>query len=762
MKKVGFLNIGSVAVLVLSVSVFLLAPVASVVTAEALSPGTLDPTFGNNGIVMEDFGAGNASGKEVLIQPDGKIVLAGETYDSSVFTHDFSLVRFNADGSPDTSFGTGGMAIADSGSSVQDYGMGAALQADGKVVVVGYSGSYPDIEMAVARFNANGSLDTSFATGGWYISNFPYCAYAYDVAIQSDGKIVVSGEVQDGSEAGDFAVWRFNANGTLDAGFGTGGVVTTDFNEFYESAIGVVIQADGKIVAVGGVGNEDEDYFYIAMARYTANGSLDATFDGDGMLTSSPTGNDFEWGSDIAVKADGKLIVFGSGYGSNQDFLITRYNANGSLDTTFGSSGGYTLTDISGDDSSQRLAMQPDDKIVAAGYSSSGPMSAFSLARFNADGSLDTGFGTGGSTTTAVGVDNAYARGVALQADGKIVLGGSALPEGSIIQTYAAARYGSGLTVNNSGDSGSGDGGNEEAGDLQICPVGVPGGGCSASGVSVSVPSTAVPDGSQVIITQSATGNFSLGGVVYDIKVIGPDGNEIHVFDPPLEICLTPGTDLLNTVGWQLSKLTMFHNHSGDNWQPLYASYVKNGMVCAKTWQLSEFALGQSSLPNTGFAPGVVQTLPPQPIQKAYSETGSMALEIPRIGVKMPIVGVPFTDTGFDVTWLGQQAGWLDGTAFPTWEGNSVITGHVYDANGQPGPFANLRTLWYGDQIVIRAWGQRYIYAVRSVQQIQPDNLQPFQHEEDLSWLTLITCRGYDEESGEYRYRTVVRAVRVE
>jgi LPXTG-site transpeptidase (sortase) family protein len=167
-----------------------------------------------------------------------------------------------------------------------------------------------------------------------------------------------------------------------------------------------------------------------------------------------------------------------------------------------------------------------------------------------------------------------------------------------------------------------------------------------------------------------------------------------------------------------------------------------------------------AALPATGFAPGRVTTLPLQ--DAPYADLGNLWLEVPRLGVKMPIVGVPQSNGEWNVTWLGDQAGWLNGTAFPTWEGNSVITGHVYDAFGRPAPFVHLNWLWYGDKIIVHAWGGEYVYEVRQVKSVLPEALSTALKHEDLPWVTLVTCRGYDEASNSYKYRVLVRAVLVE
>ncbi|MRR38475.1 class F sortase, partial [bacterium] len=159
-------------------------------------------------------------------------------------------------------------------------------------------------------------------------------------------------------------------------------------------------------------------------------------------------------------------------------------------------------------------------------------------------------------------------------------------------------------------------------------------------------------------------------------------------------------------------------------------------------------------LPNTGFAPGEITGLPAQPEERAYQQSDSLWLEIPSQGIQMSILGVPLVDGEWDVSWLGRRAGWLNGTAYPTTEGNSVITGHVYLPNGQPGPFVNLRNLRWGNQIIVHAGGQKYIYEVRTNTRVGPEDLSALRHE-DLPWLTLITCQGYDPNDNSYQYRTV-------
>jgi large repetitive protein len=165
-------------------------------------------------------------------------------------------------------------------------------------------------------------------------------------------------------------------------------------------------------------------------------------------------------------------------------------------------------------------------------------------------------------------------------------------------------------------------------------------------------------------------------------------------------------------------------------------------------------------MPGTGFAPNEVTVLPKQPESYQYTALGNLWLEIPRLNVKINIVGVPFEQANWDLTWLGNQSGYLDGTAYPTHPGNSGITGHAYLADGTPGPFAKLDQLRYGDLIIIHLDGQRYIYEVRQNQLVTPNDLTALKHE-DYPWLTLITCKNYSETAKDYLYRVVVRAVQV-
>lgn len=189
----------------------------------------------------------------------------------------------------------------------------------------------------------------------------------------------------------------------------------------------------------------------------------------------------------------------------------------------------------------------------------------------------------------------------------------------------------------------------------------------------------------------------------------------------------------------------------------IYGGVSSTAVVTFSTDLAAEAGFG---LPQTGFAPAALTTLPLQPDELAYTDLGDIWMEIPSLGVKMPIVGVPFTEEGWVVDYLNGQAGYLEGTAFPTLPGNTAITGHVWNADGTTGIFYNLRDLRYGDRVIIHAYGQQYIYEIRTNEYVRPNNLNVLRHEE-YDWVTLITCDGYNETTGDYDWRAVARAVLV-
>ena len=347
--------------------------------------------------MLTDLG-GKDGAAGVAIQDDGKIVATGAG------DGDFALARYTPDGRLDASFGKGGKVLTDLGG--EDYALAVAIQHDGKIVATGLGW---DTEFALARYTPDGRLDASFGKGGKVLESFSgYPNYASAVAIQGDGKIVAAGT----TSYLDFALARYTPDGRLDPSFGTGAVVETDFSSDYpDYGEAVAIQDDGKIVAAG---DGDRDF---ALARYTPDGRLDASF-GTGGKVLTDLGK-YDGASAVAIQADGKIVAAGASGSRTFAFALARYTPDGRLDASFGK-GGTVLTDLGGEDGAAGVAIQDDGKIVAAGAGDGG----FALARYTPDGRLDASFGTGGTVLTDLGGKDGAA-GVAIQDDGKIVAAGA-------------------------------------------------------------------------------------------------------------------------------------------------------------------------------------------------------------------------------------------------------------------------------------------------------------------------------------------------
>ncbi len=389
-------------------------------TASSSVSGSLDTTFGTGGIVTTPIGSYDAYAYALGIQSDGRILAAG--YSSNGSNYDFALVRYNTNGSLDTTFGTGGTVTTPIGSG-NAIANALGIQSDGNIVATGSSYNGSNYDITLVRYKTNGSLDTTFGTGGIVTTPIgSYDAYAYALAIQSDGRIVVSGYSSNGSNY-DFALVRYNTDGSLDTTFGTGGIVITPMGSGYDIAYALAIQSDGRILAAGNSYNGSNYNF--ALVRYNTNGSLDTTIGTGGIVTTSIGTGDSE-ALALGIQSDGNILAAGkSPDGSNNDFALVRYNTNGSLDTTFGTGGIVTTPVGNGADYANALVIQSDGNILAAGKSLNGSHYDFTLVRYNTNGSLDTTFGTGGIVTTPIGSYDSYAIAFGIQSDGNILAAGS-------------------------------------------------------------------------------------------------------------------------------------------------------------------------------------------------------------------------------------------------------------------------------------------------------------------------------------------------
>jgi uncharacterized delta-60 repeat protein len=306
--------------------------------ARYTTSGLLDDTFSEDGKQTTDFGPYDYA-RALAIQSDGKIVVAGGVYDPASGNDDFGLARYTTSGSLDNTFSEDGKQTTDFGNS-SDYARALALQSDGKIVVAGgvYDPATGSDDFGLARYTTGGSLDNTFSEDGKQTTDFGNSSdYATGVAIQIDGKIVVVGEVESPTtDNEDIGLSRYNTNGSLDRNFDRDGKLTAYYLASDATFYAIAVQSDGKIVMAGRARNSSNNFDF-ALARYNADGSLDRNFNRSGKQTT-----DFFGGSDyayaIALQSDGKIVVAGRFYDpatGNEDFALARYSTNGSLDKTF-------------------------------------------------------------------------------------------------------------------------------------------------------------------------------------------------------------------------------------------------------------------------------------------------------------------------------------------------------------------------------------------------------------------------------------------
>jgi len=395
--------------------------------------GDLDTTFDTDGKAVLNIGSSDDFAFGVVVQSNGKIVVAG---DSQNTTNDFCLVRYNTDGTLDSSFGTGGIVVTPVGTG-SDFASDIALQTDGKILVAGFASVSGNENFALVRYESNGSLDTTFGTGGKVFTNFAGIAddEATSLAVQSDGKIVLAGLTDNGLSA-TIALARYETNGALDTGFDGDGLVTTSVSGIIDLATDVKLQTDGKIVIAGRTGSFSASDFLVA--RYQTNGTLDTGFDGDGIAVTD-FASSRDGANSLSIQAGGKIVAGGfSGGTLSSDFALARYNTNGTLDTSFSGDGKVTTSVTSGADTINDLAIYPNGVIVVAGSATSGT-SDFALAEYEPSGILFTSFGNMGIVTTQIGANEDTATAIALQSDNKIVTVGGSFSNSDF--DFAIARY---------------------------------------------------------------------------------------------------------------------------------------------------------------------------------------------------------------------------------------------------------------------------------------------------------------------------------
>jgi uncharacterized delta-60 repeat protein len=362
-------------------------------------PGDLDTSFGSGGKKTVNFGGVDAA-NVVLVQSNGRVVAAGGGGPAS----SFCVVRLrSANGTLDPTFGSGGKRVIDFGTDDEAV-HGGALQPDGKIVLAGDSRLQP----AVVRLKANGALDTTFDGDGRKVFSWGAIGRVTAVVVAPNGKILLGGF--SGPEGGNIQVARLKSNGAFDTTFGTGGIATIDFGgtEFGEA---MARQADGRILVAGRASPGGA-----VVARLRATGALDPDFGAGGRVTLSAAAS----AGAVLVAPDRNILVAGNTSGSAV-MTVTRLRPDGSLDTTFGGGGTATVDFGSLADLLGGAVLQPDGKIVLAGYTQA--TEDVAVARLNANGSPDATFGTGGKATVDFGVAT-FGNAVALAPNGRIVVAG--------------------------------------------------------------------------------------------------------------------------------------------------------------------------------------------------------------------------------------------------------------------------------------------------------------------------------------------------
>ncbi len=391
--------------------------------------GSLDATFDVDGRVRTDIDMRNDKAFAVVIAADGRIITAGSTNDAG--GADVLLVRYNSDGSMDGSFGSNGVARTSFGAF--NFGVAHAIAAlpDGKLLVVGSRAVEVGADdFCVLRYFTDGSIDSTFADTGMAVTSFGVTSdVANAMALQVDGKIVVGGSALVG-----FALARYLPQGTLDTSFDGDGKTTTMIGGNGSVVHAVAVQTDGRIIAAGSTNNSGRD---LALARYQLSGELDTTFAGTGVVVNSLSVYADE-ATAVAVQPDGRILVAGYAHISVDQFALLRYNTDGSLDTTFGEGGITIMPAGPGASIARSMVLMPDSTILLAGSFQNYLDEDFALVKYNSDGSVHAGFGTNGIVITTFDDRDDFANAATLQPDGKIVVAGYSMDS---VRDVAVARY---------------------------------------------------------------------------------------------------------------------------------------------------------------------------------------------------------------------------------------------------------------------------------------------------------------------------------
>jgi uncharacterized delta-60 repeat protein len=391
--------------------------------------GDFDTTFGGgNGAALVHF-TPDDRGTTVATLADGSVLVGGSIGDGTNTNDDWGIAKLKPDGTPDASFGTNGLVTIDFGAGDSDLNA-IAVAPDGKIVAVGKTAANGNADWAVARLTAGGALDPTFDIDGKVVTDFfGFADAAYSVDVQSNGRIVVTGT--DTGVNQDVAVVRYTTTGALDGTFDGDGKQFVNYFGGADYAGAVKVQADNKIVVVGG-SQQPGSYRRFVLTRFNANGSFDTTF-GTGGEATADFGAD-AWAKDVELTTDGKYVVGGwldtdtTGEEAKPDFTVARFNANGLLDASFGTAGRTTIATGGDQNGFYGVEIQQNGKVLIGGTArDAGGLTYAGVARLTAAGAPDATFGPGGLrqfTIPGTVAGTGHVNDLELAADGKIVLGG--------------------------------------------------------------------------------------------------------------------------------------------------------------------------------------------------------------------------------------------------------------------------------------------------------------------------------------------------
>ncbi len=410
------------------------------------APGTLDPFWGNGiplgaGKVITSIGGVHDDARAMTLQPDGKVLVAGACLNGG--TYDFCAARYNGDGTLDLTWnGTGKVITALGG---EDFAQAVAVQPDGKVLLAGSCTNGGNNNFCAARYNANGTLDITWNVTGIVITAIGSGqTLTQAIMLQPDGKVLLSGSCFNGINS-DFCAVRYNGDGTLDINWNGTGKVITDMGGNNDGSYAIALQPNGKVLLAGTCSNGT--YGNFCAARYNVDGTLDITWNGNGKVITA-IGSFTDTARAMTLQPDGKVLLGGLCFNAAySNFCAARYNANGTLDTTWNSTG-KVITLIGsgiGSNVANAMALQPDGRVLLAGYCFNDVNNDFCAVRYLSNGALDTTWNGTGTVTTAIGTGYDVANAITLQPDGKVLLAGECL--NGTNSNVCVARYDSGPFV---------------------------------------------------------------------------------------------------------------------------------------------------------------------------------------------------------------------------------------------------------------------------------------------------------------------------